>query len=509
MLKINKVQWKYVVLLGMVLLSVSLRFYALDSRSLWRDEVDSVFKSFDFESGGYEFERRGLPESLTFPLKTTFEDGTKAPLYFVFLGCWINMFGPGSWGIRFFSVIFGLASIVVFFLFTSEQFGEKLSILATFLLAVSPVHVLYSQEVRGYSLLLLCSVISTWLYLKLLKGGASRSTHLCYFFSLLLLVYVHYYGILYVAAQGLIVLFLFIKENFNRRYLSLMLSQFLTFLAFLPWVTFALIKYSGVVSGKSVAPYPTFNFALRGLWILFSFFFGESMSPWSIVVVLGMLVAVALFAKFILVFNEASRDVKIIFFLTVISVVLSMALKPTLPKHAIFALPGFLILVAFTTLKFRSAFSKGVVFAVLMMIWGVSICNYYGLKEMHNSNRMEPWKEISSAISGSYREGDRIYVNNRYVAFQELQYYLNVLAKRGVEVSFVKDGIEGDRGILVLHIQDEEYKEEVFRAFDDAGYRVKLEKPYVPYGETVASKLPRRHHRIDQARVEVYLYGHN
>ena len=125
---------------------------------------------------------------------------------------------------------------------------------------------------------------------------------------------------------------------------------------------------------------------------------------------------------------------------------------------------------------------------------------------MHNSNRLEPWREISSKLASDFEKGDKIYANNHYVAFRELQYYLNVISNKGLKIDFVKDGLTGEKIYLVLTIYDEEEREKINQAFKKAGYVLKSKNIYVPYAETVASKLPTKHHKLDQGRVEVYLY---
>ena len=107
----NKKQITFCLLIGILLLAGILRFYQLDSESIWLDE-------------GYalrEAEKSDLSESL----RSIKEENATPPLYFLFLRYWIMSFGKSEFILRLPSVIFSLISIVFVFLIGKELYNKK------------------------------------------------------------------------------------------------------------------------------------------------------------------------------------------------------------------------------------------------------------------------------------------------------------------------------------------------------------------------------------------------
>jgi len=72
-----------------------------------------------------------------------------------------------EWWMRILPIIFALATVYVVYLFGKNVFkSERIGILAAILLAVSPFHVWYSQELRSYSLLVMLTTLSVYFFLK-------------------------------------------------------------------------------------------------------------------------------------------------------------------------------------------------------------------------------------------------------------------------------------------------------------------------------------------------------
>lgn len=117
------------------------------------------------------------------------------------------IFGKGEWVLRLPALLLGIASIYFLWIFAKKLFGPKIAIIATMFLAVSPMHVLYSQSCRGYSGLVFFGIISSYLYLKILDEP--KYLNVIYFiFSNIALIYFHLYGIFFPIAQLLVLLFL-------------------------------------------------------------------------------------------------------------------------------------------------------------------------------------------------------------------------------------------------------------------------------------------------------------
>lgn len=131
-----------ILLVGVILASAGLRFYNLASESLWLDEIYSV--------------RYVAVRNVVEVISDTFQTDFHPFLYYVFLDGWVALFGSSDWTCRSLSAITGVLSVIASYGLAKTAFrSESVALLSAFLVAVSPVHIRYSQEVRMYVLLLL------------------------------------------------------------------------------------------------------------------------------------------------------------------------------------------------------------------------------------------------------------------------------------------------------------------------------------------------------------------
>ncbi|NER82958.1 MAG: phospholipid carrier-dependent glycosyltransferase, partial [Leptolyngbya sp. SIO1D8] len=90
------------------------------------------------------------------------EDAQHPPLYYVLTHFWVRWFGASVSVIRSLSVIISLFVLPCFYWLCRELFKSSLAALfGTMLVAVSPIHVLYSQEARQYGLWTALTLLSS------------------------------------------------------------------------------------------------------------------------------------------------------------------------------------------------------------------------------------------------------------------------------------------------------------------------------------------------------------
>jgi len=106
--------------------------------------------------------------------------------------------------LRLFPALAAIAALVPFLLLARGlRLGAQETTLALLLAAANGYLVKYAQELRMYSLLLLFTLTSLWLFVRLLNSArAPRALLFALFFVNLLLVYTHYYGWLVVACEA-------------------------------------------------------------------------------------------------------------------------------------------------------------------------------------------------------------------------------------------------------------------------------------------------------------------
>ncbi len=150
-------------LILVILLASLFRLYNLGEHSLWFDEavsvcnVRSILRLPPFEDWGlsYSLTRDRLPPLYSFLIM---------PFYYL---------SQSTWVMRLASVVWGIASIPLVYYFGARLFNKKIGLVGALLLAFSPFHVYYSQELRPYSLFLFLSTLIFYLSYLALEDNKS------------------------------------------------------------------------------------------------------------------------------------------------------------------------------------------------------------------------------------------------------------------------------------------------------------------------------------------------
>jgi uncharacterized membrane protein len=179
------------VLWEIVALGAVLRVIALGHKSFWLDEIASVVIARIQGPGFWHW--------------LLYEEGNMS-LYYVLLRPWLRL-GTGEATVRVLSVVPGVACIGLMYLLAKRLFDQATGILAALFFAVSTCAVVYSQEARGYSLLLLGTIASTYL-LVLFIATPSVATASAYSLVAGATLYCHYFGIFVVLSHAISLAFL-------------------------------------------------------------------------------------------------------------------------------------------------------------------------------------------------------------------------------------------------------------------------------------------------------------
>jgi 4-amino-4-deoxy-L-arabinose transferase-like glycosyltransferase len=140
----NKWNKNYLYLVMIIILGLSLRIFRIDQNSIWRDEA-YTWHTFQF----------GFDNIINI---TRWD--THPPLHNILEFLWTRIFGESAIGIRLMSVLFGTIAIIVTYFFGYRiTKNQSVSLVSTLLVAINPQLIIYSQEGRAYSLLLLLTLI--------------------------------------------------------------------------------------------------------------------------------------------------------------------------------------------------------------------------------------------------------------------------------------------------------------------------------------------------------------
>ncbi len=174
--------WTGVAIL--ICLCFALRVVQLGSKSLWIDEIWSLriaklpWHSFAAVIVGLE---------------------PNASLYYLLLHFWL-LLGDSEVVLRLFSVLFATATIPIIYMLGKKLSGPGTGLIAAMLVAVNMFHIQWSQETRGYALLVF---LLSWASLLFLKCVEAPTLLRWVLYSLICTaaVYVHLYAGLVVVAH--------------------------------------------------------------------------------------------------------------------------------------------------------------------------------------------------------------------------------------------------------------------------------------------------------------------
>ncbi|MFH1541825.1 MAG: glycosyltransferase family 39 protein [bacterium] len=516
-----------------LIIAAIIRLYYPAFRSLWGDEVDSLFRIYNFSQHNFHYEPIGLLErlhiALTSPLK-----GHHLPSYYLLLSLWTALFGVGEVAARSLSVIFGLLCIPMTYLLAKEFYDERVAMFSSFLMAISGFAVFYSQEIRPYSLMMFVAAASIYYFRRMVQEDKRFAPRLGYIAASFVLVFSHLFGVLALSAQSLYLIILWFNGRRQPGILMAALSQAIVYLLALP--VLLPMFFSGIKMAAGLGqdfPFTQIPGILKLCLNLFALGFGESLAPWhwSVVIPAG-LVYLGLFVL-LLTKNRDNKTLTLLVFLFWPIVTASFLIKVTLPKYLIVILPVFIVLLGRAIAAISSARIRMTVLVIIVIAQLVSLGNYFRIEEYHNANQMEPWRQVSTSIADQFQAGDIIAVNSYDVSFRLLQYYLNILPNGNYPIFLIRypasedfSSEEGNLPIIITAAELSKHRSKrvwlVSHLRDDrknplgaipslkrgllTEYQLAVQKKYLPYEKTLIAKLPFFQSREGEYRIVVERY---
>ena len=135
---------------------------------------------------------------------TEYPNSNNHPLYSIAAHLSVTAFGEHAWSLRLPAALFGVAAVPAVYALGRLLTDRRESLLAAALIAVSYHHIWFSQNARGYTMLALCAVASTWLLLQGWRTGRTRHFVL-YGIVAAFGVYTHLTMALMVAGQAAVI----------------------------------------------------------------------------------------------------------------------------------------------------------------------------------------------------------------------------------------------------------------------------------------------------------------
>lgn len=187
-----------------IAIGAAIRCLGLGSEALWFDEVMSV----EHLAGDTWQDVKGVLTRVD------------PPLYYAFLWAWIPLAGTSELALRLPSLVCGVAALWLLWRCGRAWFSPAAGAAATWLLAANPLAILYSQEARFYEALLLSGLLACLAFDRLVIEGGARRAQLAYAVAGAALFYLHFMGVLVVAAHALFLLRAPLAREVKRRALG-------------------------------------------------------------------------------------------------------------------------------------------------------------------------------------------------------------------------------------------------------------------------------------------------
>lgn len=185
-----RVRWFFWSLVALTALAAAIRFSTLGLQGYRHDEAVTA--------------GRVLVAGLAETMHRVWTGESTPPLYYLLSWGWSHLFGVREVGLRSLSALFGVATVPVAALAGRELAGRRTGVAIAALVAVNPLLVWYSQDVRSYALLVLLSTAAFLFFLRA-RGGSRRDLAWWAAFSALALA-THYFAVFPLAIEATLLL---------------------------------------------------------------------------------------------------------------------------------------------------------------------------------------------------------------------------------------------------------------------------------------------------------------
>ena len=384
-------------LTSIILLAVFLRFYKLDFKSLWLDELYAIVSCHP-------------TNSLKFIIDYCKSD--QPPLFFVLLNSWFQIFIYSSFSGRLLSVLIGVLGVFSMFLLGKEIKNERIGLLAAFLTCMNYFHIYFSQELRFYSLLFLMTTLSWLFFVRSLKHKTLLNYSL-YILSAIALLYTHYYGIIIFFIQGFVfVIYIILTKQSRGFFFWGFLAGTLVTISYIPWIP-TIIADSQIGLYWMEKPKPYF---LIG-------YYSNYMGKDIVTGVLLLLACILYLRYFTLILRNKEKDLFEVFIgLLLISWIFLnyaipylrsiLATPMMIPRHTITVLPALFLMMAMGLEQIKKTSYKMGVIAVVVVSISVNLFfvkNHYTLWQ-----EKAQWREAAQAVINNNRPGMKVFSNQEW-----------------------------------------------------------------------------------------------
>ncbi len=267
--------WLRFLIITLLVLGLFFRLANLDRKVYWFDETYTSLRTAGFTEAELvrnlsnseiidletlqKYQRPNSGKNVIDTIKSlALEDPQHPPFYYLLARFWMQGFGNSVAAMRSLPALISLLAFPGMYWLCLELFESPLmGWIAVALLAVSPLHILYAQEAREYSLWTVTILFSSLALLRAMRLN-SKVSWLIYTITLTASLYTFLLSCFVAISHGI---YVFIIENFkfSKTLISYLLASLIGFVAFMPWIAVVVmnrVQMQSVTAWSSVIKKP-------------------------------------------------------------------------------------------------------------------------------------------------------------------------------------------------------------------------------------------------------------
>ena len=241
------------LLATILLLALGIRLVTINNHGVWIDETWVVttpnfhLDSKDIFPKFFEYPQvKELSESKQDLLKKVYNlhavvqicfmliSDMHPPFYYIVSYLWTRLLGESLFAIRLLPLLFGLITVVCIYFIAKSLIGKKVAFIAALFLAVSPMHVHFSQMARNFSLMTLLVTFSYLILLTRLFKRFDLRYGILYGITVFLALLTHYYSIFFILTQIIMIILWELRRK--KLFLRWAIIFALITIGYLPWL---------------------------------------------------------------------------------------------------------------------------------------------------------------------------------------------------------------------------------------------------------------------------------
>tara|TARA_Y100000590_G_scaffold139253_1_gene159434 strand:- start:1671 stop:3110 length:1440 start_codon:yes stop_codon:yes gene_type:complete len=425
MTKIKNTNFFIVLLVSFSLIfGILIRSYNINYEDFWFDEILSFWIADPYISIGESLERHRSIEQI--------------PFFFHLLLKFIHgIFGYETHVGRYLSLFFSILSMLSIIYLALIIKKNNFYILSLFLVSTNVFLVIYSQELRPYSLVFFLSTLNLIFFFKIINlKNNKKITFIIFTFLQILMILSHPFTLIIFFSTILFSIIEYLK--FNKKLYELNYSILITLIF---TIFYLYLYFANTGTYPSWIEQPNYKFYTN---FYFSKFFGSRLVGLIYLIILLYLIVI-FFKKFI----KNSDGITIFLLIIILSYFLPLTygylFKPILfPKYIIFILVPIIILMSYLIFEINNKKLKKILIAILVIFTlgnqftETNVKQFFNERLPHKPQFTLAFKEIQKSEEKYFTFDLNFPSNTKKYALEALKNYsLKLIIKNNLKIYFI------------------------------------------------------------------------